>query len=61
VALCGAKDLFFNEATVRGFFMMESLFSFISSDGSFKLGAKLIFRNDKLSITAKQKNKINQN
>jgi hypothetical protein len=59
VALCGAKDLFLSGATVRGFLMIESLFSFISSDGSLKLSAKLIFGNDKLSITAKQKNKIN--
>jgi hypothetical protein len=61
VALYGVKDLFLNGATVKGFLMMESLFSLISSDGSFKLGAKLIFGNDKLSITAKQKNKINRN
>jgi hypothetical protein len=61
VALCGAKDLFLSRATVRGILMMESLFSLISSDGSFKLGTKLIFRNDKLSITTKQKNKINRN
>jgi hypothetical protein len=61
VALCGAKDLFLSGAIVRGFLMMESLFSLISSDSSFKLGVKLIFRNNKLSITAKQKNKINRN
>jgi hypothetical protein len=61
VALYGAKDLFLSGATVRRFLMMESLFSLISNDSSFKFGAKLIFGNDKLSITAKQKNKINQN
>jgi hypothetical protein len=42
VALCGAKDLFLSGATVRGFLMMESFFSLISNDGSFKLSAKLI-------------------
>jgi hypothetical protein len=42
VALCGAKDLFLSRAIVRGFFMMESLFSLISNNSLFKLGAKLI-------------------